>query len=95
MAVVKRALKRLYKTKATRQHTAYQEYHKEEKAKGRKPLTFSRWVRGQAPTYFKTKKRITPEARLKQAKLYKRPRQTVTEIRKAREAARAASRRSR
>lgn len=51
MAVAKRVLKRLYRTKATRTHKAYQRYVKRETVKKRKPMSFRIWSETKG-TYF-------------------------------------------
>lgn len=83
MAVTKRILKRLYSTKATRTHEAYQKYVKQEGAKKNKPMSFRMWAGSKEP------------ARKTVKKLQRRKPGTVKELRQARETARAASRRGR
>lgn len=65
-------LKKLYETKTTRQHVAYQKYVKEAKARKRKPLSFSMWsgsseksIHYKKKLYKPKKKRDKPTARTK------------------------------
>lgn len=44
-------LKKLYKTKTTEVHKAYQKYVKKTKAAGKKPRSFAYWSR--EPVYFR------------------------------------------
>ena len=76
-------LKRLYRTKATRTHLAYQKYVRQQAVKKRKPLSFSRWAgtTGSKPKVV--------------GKLRRRRPGTVKELRQARERARATQRRGR
>ncbi len=81
MAIAKRVLKRLYRTKAGRTHEAYQKYVGQEVAKRRKPMSFKLWAG--------TTSAVTKPA----PKLRRRKPGTVKELRQARETARAKSRR--
>jgi len=45
-------LKRLYRTKATRTHEAYQKYVRQETAKKRKPMSFRVWSKSAGGTRY-------------------------------------------
>lgn len=79
-------LKRLYRTKATKRHEAYQKYVKQESAKKMKPMSFRKWSESKGLTV-RTK---AIKRGLKRAGV-----SSISSARKAREAARAASRRGR
>jgi hypothetical protein len=79
-------LKRLYRTKATKTHRAYQKYVRQEIVAKRKPMTFRRWSESKGLTV-RTK---AVKRGLKRAGV-----SGISAARKAREAARAASRKGR
>ena len=68
MAILKRVLKGLYSTPATKKHEAYQKHVRETTAKGKKPLSFRLWA-GSSPKLKRGKK--TP---------VKKPKKTPTSV---------------
>lgn len=56
-------LKRLYRTKTTEKHKAYQKHVKKAKAEGKKPHTFKYWSR--EPVYFRGVQAAEKKTKLK------------------------------